>query len=178
MSGPRVPPVPAVQAPHGLWLELGDSYAHVIAMGDRLRTQAASFAPYVALSRMFYAGAEVTAGSLTGTGVLPGHDVPEALSGDVVSVHAIGGARAFLGPVSGAAEVAFGGESVTLTAPGTVPAVATDSVLFGLRGRIDYWPTSWFTVSASAGIDLLEPGDFSVGLGVGVHFAPYDSMRR
>src|SRR6185503_2918226 len=56
MSGPRVPPVPAVQAPHGLWLELGESYAHVIAMGDRLRTQAASFAPYVALSRMFYAG--------------------------------------------------------------------------------------------------------------------------
>ena len=180
MSAPRVAPVPAAQAAHGVWLELGDSYAHVIATGNRFSTQAGSFAPYIALSRMFYAGAEITAGTITATGVVPsyGVDVAEALSGDVVSVRAIGGARAFLGPVSGAGELAFGAQDALVNARGVQSPIENARELFGVRGRIDYWPTSWFTVGATAGIDLLEPGDFSVGLGVGVHFVRYDGTRR
>jgi len=188
---PRVPPVPPVQTARGVWLDVGDSYGHVIAQHDRLRTQSFYFAPHLLLSRLFYVGAEISAGMLTGTGVLPSDGIAEegfnptpqmdmvgALAGEVVAVRAVGGARAFLGPVSGSGELALGVQDAMVSAKGAVAAAANVRELVGLRGRIDYWATSWFTVGATVGIDALEPGDFSVGLGLGVHVEPYDGSRR
>jgi hypothetical protein len=182
---PLAPPVPPAQSVRGIWLELGDSYGHVIAEGDRLRTQLVSFSPRVLLTRLIYVGAEVGFGSLSGTGILPTDGLPVglngaemgtvgALGGEVVAARGIGGVRAFLGPVSGSGELAVGVQDAMVSDGGAVSAVDNVSGTWQLRGRVDYWATPRLTVGANAGIDMLEPGDFSIGLGLGVHFEPYD----
>jgi len=185
---PGMVPQPPAQSARGVWLDLDASYGHVIADGDRLRAQGLAFAPHLLLTPMIYLGVSLEVAAVSGTGILPTDALPNpgyipppptigALDGTSIGLSGLGGVRAFLGPVSGSGEVAVGIRDVSIHAAGAIASTEDYTALWTLRGRVDYWAAPWLTVGATAAIDMLEPGDYSVGLGVGVHFMPYDGSR-
>lgn len=155
--------------------------------GHVVEGNAIRFSPRVPLTRTFYIGGELDAGSIDGQIATPpafrsnaGEMGPTtAVQGTLAAVRLVGGARARAGIISGAAELAFGAHRAELRDANGVElaTVESTSTMFEGRGRLDLWLSPRFSIGGVAGVDLEQTRDVTVGLMLGVHWAPYDGMR-
>lgn len=74
-------------------------------------------------------------------------------------------------------ETAFGWRSVTVQATDAAQqtwTISGNGPIVQPRLSIDWWTTAWSTFGVWAGIDALHDHDFSAGLALALHVAPFD----
>jgi hypothetical protein len=190
-------PTPPVQAPHGISVDLGGMLGHVSPFsGTVLTYESIHIAPHVSISHLFYLGAEIDIGRITGDGpdqysgivggaatdgngpsMSPGTGPIVPLQGSLAQIEVVAGMRAFTGPFSGGVELAAGEQDVHLHDLGIGSGGIYWNNVFDARGRFDVWITPRITFGAIADVGLANDHDVSVGLVAGFHTLAFDAAR-
>lgn len=190
-------PAPPAQQPHGLSVDLGATFGHVQPFdGTVLTAETFHVASHIAVSHLFYLGAQLDIGRLTGDGpdqqasivrggatdgngetMSPGAGAIMPLEGSIAQIEVVAGMRAFTGPFSGGVELAAGEQDLHVHDLGAGAGGIYWNNVFDARGRFDYWITPKLSIGAVADLGLQTYHDVSVGLVAGFHMMSYDATR-
>jgi len=153
---------------------IADSIHYVGELG-RVHATGAMLRFYASLSRHVYVGLLVTAAR---SADLPpvAYENPNAGVGFTSNIGAVIYDGALVGVRAAIGRLQLGAELSPELVIGT-PAGSETVGELNARLSADVWLTSTVTIGARLGVDVIAPGDRTVGLGVGVHFAAFDGAR-
>ena len=170
------------------WTEVGLARSQ-IDMGDGHTVQGYSvqFSPRFNLDKLFYAGAELDGGRISGDIATPqvfrvngGEMAPtSAVTGEAYAIAALVGMRLRVGAVSAGGELVAGFHRAELRDANSLElaSIESDTTMLQGRARLDLWVSPQLSLGGVVGMELDDPKEMTAGIMLGLHFAPYDGMR-
>lgn len=170
------------------WTEVGLARTRVdMGEGHVVDGYTVQFSPRFNLNKLFYAGAELDGGRISGDIATPqvfrvngGEMNPtSAVTGEAYAIGAVVGMRLRVGAVSGGGELLAGFHRADLRDASALElaTVESDTTMLQGRARLDLWVSPQVSLGGVVGVELDDPKEMTAGIMLGLHVAPYDGMR-